>query len=40
MSPVDWLVETVSFAFLDTAVGVVGAITAYVFVKLFQESRN
>ena len=40
MGLVEWLSGAVSFAFLDTAIGIVGAITVYVFVKLFQETRN
>ncbi len=40
MSSVEWLIETFSFVFLDTAVGVVGAVTIYVFAKLALESRD
>jgi len=40
MSPVEWLIDTLSFAFLDTAIGVIVTITVYVLVKLVQESRN
>ena len=40
MSSVEWLIETFRFYFLDTAVGVVGAITLYIFAKLALESRK
>ena len=35
-----WFVDAFSFAFLDTAVGVVGFVTLYVFAKLVLESRK
>ena len=40
MAIVDWIVDSFSFVFLDTAVGVVGSVTLYVFAKLVQESRR
>ena len=34
MTAVEWIVEVLRFAFLDTAFGVVGLLTAYVFIKI------
>ena len=36
----NWFVEWFRFVFLDTAVGVVGALTLYVFAKLILDSRR
>jgi len=34
MSAVEWIVGVLRFAFLDTCFGVVGLLTAYVFIKI------
>jgi hypothetical protein len=36
----NWLIEGFKFYFLKTAIGVVGAVTLYVFAKMYQESRG
>lgn len=34
------IIEGLQFAFLDTAIGIVGMVSVYVFVKLALESRK
>ena len=36
----NWLIDGFKFYFLETAIGVVGIITVYVFTKLALESRR
>ncbi len=36
----NWLEEGFMFYFLETAIGVVGVVTVYVFAKMYQESRG
>ena len=36
----NWLIDGFKFYFLETAIGVVGFVTLFVFAKMFQESRN
>ncbi len=36
----NWLIDGLKFYFFETAIGVVGVVTLYVFVKQFLESRN
>ena len=41
MSAIDWIVEELRISFLDTAVGVVRLLIAYVFLRLaFEEYRR